>query len=158
MREETRARGAGHRAPGSPAIVAVTGPTPFPAEWFDTRFVVPCPPPAWPRRFAVVTAHNPGGVLHSDAANLEFERELDRLLATEGIASFEVSGRSPDGTHREQGRGFREEAPARAAAIAARMRQLGFFWVEDGIVYAAVDGSGRGWRVGPWIERVSTGP
>lgn len=147
-----------HGVAGSPALVAASGPAPFPAEWFATVFVVPSPPPAWPRRFAIVTAHNPGGVLHPDEDNLRFGRELDRILAAEGIASFEVSGRSPDGAHREQGRGFAARTPAEAAAIAARVRQQGFFWVEDGIVHVAVDGSGQGWRVAPWDVRVSTRP
>lgn len=144
--------------PPRPALTATTDAAPFPAAWFDTVFLVPDPPLSWPSRFAVVTAHDPGGVRHAEADNRRFEAGLDDFLAREGLASFVVTGASPDLRHREPGRGFAADSPAQAAAIAARFGQLGFFWVEDGTVFVAVDASGRGWRVARWEERLSTRP
>lgn len=145
-------------APLRPAVTATTDAAPFPAAWLDTVFLVPDPPPSWPPRFAVVTAHDPGGVRHAEGDNRRFERELEGFLAREGLPSFVVTGASADLGHREPGRGFAADSPGQAAAIAARFGQLGFFWVEDGTVFVAVDASGRGWRVARWEERLSTRP
>jgi hypothetical protein len=144
--------------PLRPAFTATTDAAPFPAAWFDTVFLVPDPPPSWPPRFAVVTAHDPGGVRCAEADNRRLEGELDDFLAREGLPSFVVTGASPDLRHREPGRGFAADSPGQASAIASRFGQLGFFWVEDGTVFVAVDASGRGWRVARWEERLSTLP
>ena len=101
----------------------------------------------------MVTAHNPGGRLASAEANVEGARELKRFLRRRGIDGFEVTGASPDLLHREAGLGFAADL-ATAAAIAARFRQQGFFWIEAGRVSVRVDASGREWPMGWWQERL----
>lgn len=135
------------------APAASPEPPPFDPAWFDTVFLVPSPPPQWPHRFAVVTAHNPGGRLASPEANLEGARDLERVLRSHGIDGFEVTGASPDLLHREAGLGFETDL-ATAAVIAARFRQQGFFWIEAGNVSIRVDASGREWPMGSWQERL----
>jgi hypothetical protein len=83
----------------APQVVATDAPAPCNPAYFDTVFLVPCPPPVWPEVFAVVTAHNPDGRLAVDSANNQYEKALDRHLRDEGIASFAVVGASPDRQH-----------------------------------------------------------
>lgn len=131
---------------------------PFDAAWLQTVFLVPRPPARWPARFAVVTAHNPHGRLTGDADNARAGLALDAFLAASGVAAFEVTGASPGLEHREPGRGFEAGSIAEAAAVAARFDQQGFFWVEDGEVSIAVDGSGEVWPLGRWSGRLRTCP
>ena len=131
---------------------------PFDDAWLSTVFLVPDPPRCWPGRFAIVTAHNPEGSPAGPKDNLAFESQLDDFLAAQGIASFEVTGASPDFRHEERGRGFVVRGIDEAAAIATRFLQKGFFWVEDGDVYVAVDGSGQRWPLARWSERLRIRP
>src|SRR5207253_8573004 len=65
---------------------------PFDPVYFETIFVVPSPPRAWPSRFAIVTAHNPDGRIAPESANNESERALVEHLRRERIDSFAVVG------------------------------------------------------------------
>jgi len=136
------------------AVSPADGPPTFNPAWFGTVFVVPDPPRRWPRRFAVVTAHNPGDELHPADANERAGAELVGYLERIGIASFEVTGASADLRHQEPGRAFVADL-ATAARISGRFRQEAFFWIEDDVVFVCTDDSGRGWRVGRWSERLA---
>lgn len=135
------------------AVSPCGDPPPFPAQYLDTIFLVPDPPRAWPRRFAVVTAHNPRGAVQSPEANERADREFAGYLASRGIDSFEATGASADLQHREPGRAFVADLAA-AAAISQRFHQEAFFWIDDDVVFVCTDDSGRGWVVGRWSERV----
>lgn len=137
------------------AIQPTDAPAPFNPAYFDTVFLVPQPPREWPRRFAIVTAHNPDGALSTDKANDEYGRALRRYLGERGIESFAVVGASPDLTHHEAGRGFVAAGLEEAAAISSRFRQVAFFWVEDGVVFICIDASGTGWEVARWSDRLA---
>ena len=137
-------------------VHATADPPAFCPEYFATVFLVPEPPEAWPRRFAIVTAHNPEGRAAPDDVNEKRAGELEAFLQREGIASFAVTGASPDLSHREAGRGFAVGSLGAAAAISERFRQQAFFLVEDGMLFICIDASGRGWKVAPWRERIVT--
>lgn len=140
-------------------VAATKAPPPFDPVYFDTVFLVPCPPARWPGVFAIVTAHNPDAELASGQANNEYEQALSGYLQREGVESFPVVGASPDLGHHESGRGFAVGDLERAAAISARFRQAAFFLVEDGTVFICTDASGEGWELGRWEDRlVSTRP
>lgn len=145
---------AGPSDPVGPSEAVGSGPPPFNPAYFAAVFLVPCPPPAWPRTFAVVTAHNPEGRVTSDRANDEQARRLLEVLAREGLDSFAVVGASPDLVHQEAGRGFAVDSVSRAAAIARRFRQEAFYWVENGEIFLCTDDSGRRWPVAPWSSRL----
>lgn len=134
------------------------GAAPFPSSYFDTVFLVPAPPANWPRQFAIVTAHDPGGKHATERANNQAERELNSLLRAQGIESFPVIGASRDLSHHESGRGFQARDLAEAAKISDRFQQLAFFWVEDGMVFLCVDDSGRGWKMASWEDRLVGSP
>jgi hypothetical protein len=136
-------------------LVPTDEAAPFDSVYFETVFLVPRPPATWPRRFAIVTAHNPDGQLSSEHANNEYGRELHAFLDREGIESFAVVGASADLRHHEAGRGFEADDLAQAAAISSRFRQRAFFWVHDGVVYLCADASGKAWKVGLWTERLA---
>ena len=137
-----------------PTVAEADSPPPFNQAYFDTVFLVPNPPEAWPRQFAIVTAHNPDGALAVDKANDQAARALDRYLRDEGIESFAVVGASPDLHHHEAGRGFAAAYLETAATVSRKFRQEAFFWVEDGVVYLCIDESGRGWRMANWNDRL----
>ena len=141
--------------PRERAVQPTEGPAPFNPAYFDTVFLVPQPPREWPRTFAIVTAHNPDGVLSTDKANDEYGRALRRYLGERGIDSFAVVGASPDLAHHEAGRGFEVASLEEAAAISARFRQEAFFWVEDGVVFICNDASGTGWEMARWRDRLA---
>jgi hypothetical protein len=131
-----------------------SGPPPFKNPYFQTVFVVPQPPAAWPPSFAIVTAHNPDGRTAPEAVNRENELALVEYLRTRGLESFEVIGCSPDLVHREPGRAFVAANVSVANDISRRFRQEAFFWIEDGIVHVCNDASGCGWTMARWEERL----
>jgi hypothetical protein len=131
-----------------------TDPPPFSNPYFQTVFLVPQPPPAWPPSFAIVTAHNPDGRAAPEATNRENELALVEHLRTLGVESFEVVGCSPDLTHRENGRAFVATSVAVASEVSRRFRQEAFYWVENGIVFVLSDASGSGWMMARWDERL----
>jgi len=136
------------------SVAPSDAPAPFRPAYFDTVFVVPQPPAAWPERFAIVTAHNPGGLLACETANNQQERALGEYLRREGFESFAVVGASPDLSHHEAGRGFDAGTLEVAAAISAKFAQQAFFWVEAGEVFICIDASGIGWKMARWEERL----
>lgn len=136
------------------SIVPSPRPAPVPEVYFETIFVVPLPPPVWPLTFAIVTAHNPHGATVPEQANNQYDRALREYLEAEGISSFAVVGASRDLTHHEGGRGIVLENLQTAAHISARFEQKAFYWVDGGVVFLCIDGSGRGWEVGPWSQRL----
>lgn len=135
------------------SVTATAEPAPFDPEYFRTVFLVPDPPREWPRRFAIVTAHDPGGIAQAPDANERAARELVQELERRGLASLEATGASPDLRHREKGRAFRADLTT-AATVSRQFRQKAFFWIEDDVVYVCIDDSGRGWRCGQWSERL----
>lgn len=135
-------------------IMPTGEPAPFDPAYFATVFVVPEPPAAWPRRFAIVTAHNPFGRVAADELNRANADALARRLGDLEVPSFVVTGASPDLQHREEGRGFAVPDLATAYAVSAQFDQAAYFFVEDGTVFVCVDASGRGWEVGEWCDRV----
>jgi hypothetical protein len=135
-------------------ITETDAAVPFDPVYFETVFVVPRPPASWPPVFAIVTAHNPEGLLAPESANNQYDRALGEYLRSQGIESFAVVGASPDLRHHEAGRGFAFADLESVASISAKFRQDAFFVVADGIVFLCNDASGRGWRVARWDERV----
>jgi hypothetical protein len=132
-------------------------PFPFPGNpaYLDAVFLADCPATGWPERFAIVTACNP--VRDRQATADENARENARLLAdllAAGRQPFPVTGASPDLRHQEAGWGFACESPVQAAESAAAFDQDAFFWVENGRIFLAADGSGYGWPVAPWRDRL----
>jgi hypothetical protein len=140
----------------SALITQTDAEPPFDPVYFETVFLVPSPPSPWPSRFAIVTAHNPDGRIAPDQANNEYERALAEHLRRERIDSFAVVGASPDLRHHEAGRGFAFADLSVAADVSARFRQQAFYVIDLGVIFLCVDGSGRGWEVGEWRERLRT--
>jgi hypothetical protein len=114
------------------------------------------PAAGWSDRFAIVTARNPVRNRHATAdANARANASLLAELLAAGRRPFPVTGASPDLRHQEAGWGFACESPAEAAESAAAFDQDAFFWVESGEIFLATDGSGYGWPVAPWRERLT---
>jgi hypothetical protein len=80
-------------------------------------------------RFAVITAHNPGGRNLSAIRNRWRNARLRLALAARGLRAVPASGESPDGAHREHGYAVamsREDA----LAMAERFGQLAIYWFD----------------------------
>jgi len=95
--------------------------------------------------FGIVTAANPAGSPVAPASNERRHDALRRHLVEHGYEHREVTGRSPDGRHRE--RGFcvwleRDDV----VAIGRRFEQSAIFWFDGGafwLVGALVDAKAR---------------
>lgn len=105
---------------------------PLPVEFTQVYFRAAPPAGGWPRRFAIVTAHNPNGRITDPAANLVADEALRGALERQGLDHFRVTGGSRDGRHQEPGWGIVLTTPSIAQDLSVRFRQLAFFWIEKG--------------------------
>jgi hypothetical protein len=131
---------------------------PFPGNphYFDTVFYGEPPADGWPLNFALITASCPRHNRHAtDEQNARANAKLRAALHARGFRPFQVTGASPDFSHREEGWGFTGASLEIATKLCVEFDQDAYFWVEDGEIFLATDASGRGWRVGFWDERLS---
>lgn len=78
----------------------------FRAEYFQTVFESSILLQELPAEFAIVTAYNPNGESHGSEENERRDQALRKILESRGIAHWQVTGCSPDGSHREPGYGI----------------------------------------------------
>lgn len=121
------------------------------APYFDAYFSAAIKGRA-PKRFAVVTAHNPLGKKSTPAANRRRDTALRRRLKALEIRHFRVTGGNRDGSHREPGWGL--IAPRNIArALAAEFNQDAYFWITGGLIYLGSAAGGPLRRAGSWPAR-----
>lgn len=133
---------------------------PFPGNphYFDTVFYGEPPAGGWPLNFALITASCPRHNRHAtDEQNARANAKLRAALQARGFHPFQVTGASPDFSHREEGWGFTSATLEIAAKLCAEFDQDAYFWVEDGEIFLATDASGGGWPAGLWNERLLPG-
>lgn len=106
-----------------------------------------------PSSFAVVTAHNPEGVIALPDFNARAHAALVRRVEGLGIPGFPITGASPDRTYQEPGLGLDTGNLAIVAGLAAEFRQVAFYWIEAGQLFLAIDASGTGWQVASLADR-----
>lgn len=124
--------------------------------YFRAYFETPAPARP-PRRFAVLTAWNPGGKNAPLAANKRRDAALRRRLDRAGLARFRVTGGSRDGSHREPGWGV-AASPETARALCAEFRQLAYYWVSGGRIYVGAASGGPLRPAGSWKARRADWP
>lgn len=144
-----------------PVVTQSPLPAPFEAFYADTVFRAFEPLGGWPSVFAVITAFNPvreeGAPVKTEEENEERAALLKARLTQDGYTTtFLVTGASPDLQHQEDGEGVATEDLGYVAQLAEEFGQWGFFWVQRGTVYICIDGSGTGWPIGIWSEKVQT--
>lgn len=125
----------------------------LPPEFAEAFFTGQVPPGGWPPAFAIVTAHNPDGVLTSPEQNDAADAALSCELRGRHLAHFRVSGGSRDGRHREAGFGIVGISRNAAADLSRHWRQLAYFWIEKGQVLLIDSVTGKERPVGSWDER-----
>ena len=84
-------------------------------------------PDAGKRTIYVVTAHNPGGQVASDAANAEAEARFAAELDRRGLTWWPADGGDPSWSHVEPGAAVLGAAEADAVALAAEFGQEAIF-------------------------------
>ena len=84
----------------------------LPAEFSRVYFRGQPPMAGWPETFAVVTAHNPEGVVDDPSANETSDQSLREEIERAGLIHFRVTGGSLDGLHQEPGWGIVLATPA----------------------------------------------
>lgn len=117
-----------------------------------TVFEGPAVPPR--SEFWIVTAHNPGGTVQPPEANRAADEALRRALQSQGLPHWRVTGRSPDGTHREPGWALAGEDAAHE--LARRHRQLALYHVQGDRLFLLATGARREEAValGSWSARL----
>lgn len=80
-------------------------------------------------RFAIITAHNPGGRTLSAAGNAWRHLRLRIALAARGVRAVTAIGESRDASHRERGVAVAIDGDD-AIAIARRFGQLAIYWFD----------------------------
>lgn len=125
----------------------------LPAAYFKTWFRAELDGRRLPPRFGVVTACNPRGKIVSAGKNRVADKRLRAHLKKLGLRHFRVTGGNKAGTHREPGWGIVFDAPGEARALAARCRQLGYFWISSGRICLGATAGGPLRRAGAWRAR-----
>ena len=126
---------------------------PLPTEFTQVFFRASVPIGGWPKRFAVVTAHNPDGLLVDPVANDAADEELRAAMEKRGLTYFRVTGGSRDEKHREPGWGFSSATPQSAKELSLSFRQLAFFWVENDRISLVDARTGESSDQADWHER-----
>ena len=90
-------------------------------------------PADWPADFAIVTAHDPEGVVTSPEQNVAADDSLASELRAAGYRLHRITGGSVDGVHLEPGWGVPIDLPG-AVELGRRYRQLAVFVVRGRVV------------------------
>lgn len=122
-------------------------------EYLNAYFTVEKPRSGLPKRFGIVTAFNPEGILLPADENSRADAKLRAHLVAAGLPHFPVTGGSRDGLHVEPGYGIVVESPDNIQPISRRFGQDAFFWVEGGMVYVINTGGMGRHRVASWQTR-----
>lgn len=125
----------------------------IPREYLEVCFDADAPEGGWPQRFGVVTAYNSEGKVREEAENRKADARLQRRLEEEGLLHFRVTGRNREGTHREPGFGIATADQEKIRFLSREFRQLGFYWIENGIVHCGMTRENAMERIGPWNQR-----
>jgi hypothetical protein len=137
----------------SPSCPSSLNTKSLPAEFSLAYFRGQPPIGGWPELFAVVTGHNPEGVvdepLANDTADLSLRQEIERA----GLIHFRVTGGSLDGLHQEPGWGIVLQNPEKAQQLSEQFRQLAFFWVEQGQLALIDTYTAETFQQGEWKDR-----
>ena len=122
-------------------------------EYRQVRFR--CTTPSLPRRFFIITAHNPDGATVDRQANQAANRTLETEIEQAGHHHFPVTGGSPDFTHAEPGFGV-TCTDEEALRLARQFRQEAVFKVEDGRVFliSALDTNAAPEEIGSWNDLI----
>jgi len=120
-------------------------------QFLDTRFEMLASERA--RKFWVITAWNPDGVLTDAAVNRMADQNLAAELEKRGLQRFRVFGGSPDGSHVEPGWGVACEEAA-ALELGRLFGQLAVFSFNEEKIYLVDCRDGSMVRLPPCQERV----
>jgi hypothetical protein len=125
----------------------------LPAEYLDTVFQADLPASGLPAAFVILTACDPMGEVTSDLQNSIADEILRDELISRGIPHFRVTGGSPDFLHQEPGwaaiMSFQE-----GLDLGRRLRQLGIWWVVDGVLNLVDCKDGSVVPLGAFIARL----
>ena len=100
----------------------------FPEAYFEVRFRVAAPFPAWPDRFAIITAHATTGAVWTAERNATADRSLAAQLP-QAAWRCRVTGYSPRSGHAEPGWATALDT-AQATALGRRFLQHAIYVVE----------------------------
>lgn len=125
----------------------------LPPEFLSTVFLLEDPQVPLPGHFAIITAWNPGGLMVDDAVNETADRTLRHELDDLGLASFRVTGCSPDLSHREPGWAV-VISKVEAIDLGRRHRQLGVWLIRGGDLVLVDCASGEETAVGKFSDRI----
>ena len=126
----------------------------LPNEFSEVLFSAAKPMGGWPPKFAVVTAHNPDGVLTDGAENDRADELLRDELVRSNLIHFRVVGGSRDGKHQEAGWGIEVNEILAANRLSKRFGQLAFFWITEGQLFLVNTKTGKRQFQAVWIERL----
>jgi hypothetical protein len=122
-------------------------------NYLQTVFQAASFPPHWPPCFAVVTANNPNGILHSKEANQKFDSEFQNNLKLKNVWYWRVSGASPDFSHVEHGFAI-EVSLEEALEFGNRLKQEAIFWIEGDSLFIISCNFSQKINLGSWIQRL----
>ena len=88
-------------------------------------------PSDWTSDFAIITAHDPEGVVAPPAANLRADAQLEAELMAAGYRLHRITGGSSDGAHQEPGWAV-PIGIVEAVGYGRKYRQLAVFYVNSG--------------------------
>lgn len=105
------------------------------------------------RRFAIVTACNPGDRSLPDSNNQAADEALTGELDRLGCFRFRVVGASPDLAHQEPGWGVAMDSSEAAVTLGRRWGQMAIYWVDHDALSLVACEDGRSEDLGRWSAR-----
>ncbi len=114
------------------------------AQFKQTVFRFDPLPVDWPAEFAILTAHDPEGMVTDPADNQVADHTLAEELRGAGYRLHRIIGQSSDGAHQEPGWAVTVGLPG-AIELGRRYGQLAIFYIRQGrlTLVACADGEGE---------------
>jgi hypothetical protein len=123
------------------------------SEYLSTFFLAESPEGGWPESFHIITAHNPGIIVGSEA-NATADEELRKELNLVGSSCFRITGCSPDLNHQEPGWGVVGLTEECSLEIGRKYGQNAIFEIKTGVLWVIGCLSGERIRADKWEKRV----
>lgn len=125
----------------------------FRLEYLRTVFESSLSVAELPAQLAVINAYNHDGTLCASGENQRRNQAFRHLLQNRAMRHWQVTGCSPDGSHREPGYGIQLRLEA-AVELTRQFQQEAIFWIDNDELTLVSCGDVKAVSLGSWTARL----